>query len=208
MPGSMANIVLTTVTPPRPGNVISENADKSPSSPFDTENDIKNSELSGQELASTDGGPAAWRLLVAAFAFEALLWVFAGNRYISVVGTAASGLGYLGAPIIVPYVQSHQHRQPICILGLIAGSFASNLGILILTQGVAYGLGFLIFYYPILSMVNEYWITDRGMAYGILCGASGISGTTMPFKLQALLERYGYRITLRAVERYTMKIQG
>lgn len=48
-------------------------------------------------------------------------------------------------------------------------------------------------------MVNEYWITRRGMAYGILCGASGISGTTMPFVLQALLERYGYRITLRAV---------
>lgn len=90
-------------------------------------------------------------------------------------------------------------KGPICILGLVAGSFASDLGVLILTQGVAYGLGFLIFYYPILSMVNEYWITRRGMAYGILCGASGISGTTMPFVLQALLTRYGYRITLRAV---------
>lgn len=37
------------------------------------------------------------------------------------------------------------------------------------------------------------------MAYGSLCGASGISGTTMPFVLQALLERYGYRLALRAV---------
>jgi predicted MFS family arabinose efflux permease len=71
--------------------------------------------------------------------------------------------------------------------------------VLILTQGVAYGLGFLVFYYPILSMVNEYWITRRGMAYGILCGASGVSGSIMPFVLHALLEKYGYRTTLRAM---------
>lgn len=48
-------------------------------------------------------------------------------------------------------------------------------------------------------MVNEYWIARRGMAYGVLCGASGVSGTVMPFVLQALLAKYGYRITLRAV---------
>lgn len=87
----------------------------------------------------------------------------------------------------------------ICILGLVLGSFASTLEVLILTQGVAYGVGFLIFYYPILSMVNEYWIARRGMAYGVLCGASGVSGTVMPFVLQALLAKYGYRTTLRAV---------
>lgn len=75
----------------------------------------------------------------------------------------------------------------------------STLEVLILTQGVAYGIGFLIFYYPILSMVNEYWIARRGMAYGVLCGASGISGSVMPFILQALLAKYGYRTTLRAV---------
>lgn len=48
-------------------------------------------------------------------------------------------------------------------------------------------------------MVNEYWIARRGMAYGILCGASGVSGSMMPFVLQALLAKYGHRTTLRAV---------
>lgn len=80
-----------------------------------------------------------------------------------------------------------------------AGSFATTLEALILTQGVAYGLGFLVFYYPILHMVSEYWVARRGMAFGILCGASGISGTVMPFIVQALLARYGYATTLRAV---------
>ncbi|KAI1746632.1 major facilitator superfamily domain-containing protein [Xylaria castorea] len=177
-----------------------------------------------QELAPVDGGSAAWRLLFAAFVFEALLWgfplsfgvfqeyystipEFAGNRYITVIGTTASGLGYLGAPIIIPFIQRYQRwRQhmiltgwSICIAGLVLGSFASTLETLILTQGVAYGVGFLIFYYPILGMVNEYWIARRGMAYGLMCGASGFSGSVIPFVLQALLERYGYRTTLRAV---------
>ena len=35
-----------------------------------------------------------------------------------------------------------------------------------------YGIGFLIFYYPILSFVNEFWIERRGMAYGILPSGS------------------------------------
>ncbi|KAI0509761.1 major facilitator superfamily domain-containing protein [Xylaria bambusicola] len=177
-----------------------------------------------QELAPVDGGPAAWKLLCAAFMFEALLWgfplsfgvfqeyyskvpQFAGSRYVSVVGTIASGFGYLGAPIVIPLLQRYQRwwrhmicaGWSICIAGLVLGSFASTLEVLILTQGVAYGVGFLIFYYPILSMVNEHWVTRRGMAYGILCGASGVSGSVMPFVLQALLAKYGYRTTLRAV---------
>ncbi|KAF5676483.1 monocarboxylate transporter 2 [Fusarium circinatum] len=176
------------------------------------------------QLAPVDGGIAAWRLLGAAFVFETLLWgfplsfgvfqdyysripAFASSPYIGVVGTIASGLGYIGAPFIMPFIQKHQRwrRQmiwvgwPICIGGLVAGSFANTLGTLILTQGVAYGIGFLILYYPILMMVNEYWIARRGMAYGLLCGASGVSGAVMPFVVQALLSTYGYQTTLRAV---------
>lgn len=38
------------------------------SRPFDQENAVR------QHLLPTDGGPAAWRVLIAAFVFEALLW--------------------------------------------------------------------------------------------------------------------------------------
>src|SRR5271167_1272429 len=71
-----------------------------------------------------------------------------------------------------------------------AGSFAKTLASLILTQGIMYGVGFLIFYYPILSMVDEFWVTRRGMAYGLLCSASGASGSIMPLVIQALLRKY------------------
>lgn len=197
-----------------------------------------------QALAPTDGGVAAWRLLIAAFVFETLLWgfplsfgvlqdyysrtpEFADDPYIPIVGTVASGLGYMGAPFVILFVQhfpwcrrymiwigcqfthlytprspqtrTDHYQGPICILGLALGSFADSLEALIASQGVAYGLGFLVFYYPILSMIDEYWVTRRGMAYGMLCAASGLSGSFMPFLLQALLDRFGFRITLRAV---------
>ncbi|OAA64858.1 Major facilitator superfamily transporter [Cordyceps fumosorosea ARSEF 2679] len=186
--------------------------------------DDTGSQIEQPQLAPVDGGVAAWRVLLAAFMFEGCLWgfpmsygvfqqyystipEFAGNRYIGVVGTIASGVGYLGAPLMMLLVQRYQRwlrpmiwiGWPVCILSLVAGSFATTLEGLILTQGVAYGLGFLVFYYPILHMVSEYWVARRGMAFGILCGASGISGAAMPFAVQSLLSRYGYAVTLRAV---------
>ncbi|KAH7089753.1 major facilitator superfamily domain-containing protein [Paraphoma chrysanthemicola] len=175
-------------------------------------------------LPPIDGGLPAWRLLLAAFVFEALLWgfplsfgvfqdyytrlpQFENNAYISVVGTSASGISYLGAPLVIPLIQRwSQYRThmilvgwPLCIIGLVTGSFADRLGTLILTQGTMYGVGFIIFYYPILSMVDEYWVKRRGMAYGLLCSASGVSGAVTPLVLQAVLKKYGYRTTLRGV---------
>ncbi|KAI0912395.1 major facilitator superfamily domain-containing protein [Ustulina deusta] len=224
----MSNTELVTVALPQSATTPSASegyGNTSPSlQPQDVEGDPANGMRTEHELAPVDGGSAAWKLLCAAFMFEALLWgfplsfgvfqeyyskvpEFAGNRYISVVGTIASGFGYLGAPVVIPLLQRYQRwwrhmicvGWSICIAGLVLGSFASTLEALILTQGVAYGIGFLIFYYPILGMVNEYWIVRRGMAYGILCGASGVSGSVIPFVLQVLLEKYGYRTTLRAV---------
>ena len=151
-------------------------------------------------LPRADGGSAAWRMLLAAFVFEALLWgfplsfgvfqnyyshlpEFKGDPFIAVVGTTASGISYMAAPIVIPLIKRFSiYRRymiwigwPLCLLGLVAGSFARTLATLIVTQGVMYGVGFTVFYYPIISMVNEYWSARRGMAYGILCSASGVS---------------------------------
>lgn len=192
----------------------------------DLELDTSSSSFPDQasEFQPADRGLAAWRLLLVAFVFEALLWgfplsfgvfqdyysrlpEFKDNSYISVVGTTASGISYLGAPLVTPLIRRwSQYRTqmilvgwPLCIAGLIAGSFADRLGTLIFTQGVMYGVGFLIFYYPILTMIDEFWVKRRGMAYGLMCCASGVSGAVMPLVLQALLTRFGYRTTLRAI---------
>ncbi|KAK5709427.1 hypothetical protein LTR17_019778 [Elasticomyces elasticus] len=160
-------------------------------------------DVAGRSLARHDGGLAAWRMLFTAFVFEALLWgfplsfgvfqdyysslpEFRDSRYTSVIGTTASGISYLAAPIVIPLIKRFS-------------KYRMTLGALIFTQGIMYGFGFILFYYPILSMVNEFWITRRGMAYGLLCSASGVSGAAMPFGVEWLLHRYGYPTTLRVI---------
>ncbi|KIX94174.1 uncharacterized protein Z520_10200 [Fonsecaea multimorphosa CBS 102226] len=189
-----------------------------------TVRDEGQAEPNEDSLNPVDGGWAAWKLILAAYVFEALLWgfplsfgvfqnyysqlpEFVNQRYISVIGTIASGMSYMGAPLIIPVLRRYaKYRRrmiwfgwTLCILGVLCGSFARTVGSLIFTQGVMYGIGFIIFYYPIISMVNEYWITRRGMAYGFLCSASGFSGIVMPLSLELLLNKYGYPTTLRVV---------
>ena len=178
---------------------------------------------SEHELSPVDGGKAAWRMLISAFIFESLLWgfplsfgvfqnyyshlpQFANQPYVAVIGTVASGISYMGAPVVIPLLKRVGGYRTymvwggwsLCIVALLASSFAHTLGAIIFTQGVMYGVGFTIFYYPILGLVNEYWVARRGMAYGLLCSASGVAGIVMPFSLEALLHRYGLATTLRA----------
>lgn len=58
----------------------------------------------------------------------------------------------------------------LCIVALVASSFATQVWHLIITQGVLYGLGFLIIYYPLLNMLNGWFVDRRGLAYGIMYG--------------------------------------
>jgi MFS family permease len=84
-----------------------------------------------------------------------------------------------------------------CIGSLIAASFATKVWMLIVTQGVAYGIGFLVLYYALLSMLNEWFVRRRGLAYGVLFAAAGLSGTGLPFLVQLMLDKFGYAATLR-----------
>jgi MFS family permease len=111
----------------------------------------------------------------------------------------------LGAPIITPLTARwHRYQRQmiwtgwiICILSLVAASFAKTVWQLILTQGLGYGVGFLILYYAILSMLNEWFVERRGLAYGILFAAAGLSGTGLPYLTEYLLHQLGYPNTLR-----------
>ena len=54
-------------------------------------------------------------------------------------------------------------------------------------------------YFPVISMLNEWFVVKRGLALGIVTAATGVSGMIMPFILEILLNKYGYPTTLRAV---------
>ncbi|KAL8772968.1 MAG: hypothetical protein Q9209_001988 [Squamulea sp. 1 TL-2023] len=176
--------------------------------------------LEGQ-LPPVDGGIAAWRFLFAAFMVEAFIFgmvdpkilqnyyfthhPFEGNANLSTVGTLGTAFFFLGAPVATYLVRRYHRWQreiiwtgcAISIIGLVSASFAPDFGTLVATQGVIFGMGVLIMYYPIFSMLNEWFIDRRGLALGILCAATGVSGLFYPFVLEILLNRYGRATTLR-----------
>jgi len=56
----------------------------------------------------------------------------------------------------------------ICIVALLSSSFATKLWHLMVTQGILYAMGYVILYYPVLNMVNEWFVKKRGLAYGLM----------------------------------------
>jgi MFS family permease len=83
------------------------------------------------------------------------------------------------------------------MVSLIAASFSTKVWHLIVTQGLLYGIGFLVLYYVLLSMLNEWFVARRGLAYGLMFAAAGVSGTGLPFLTEVCLEKFGYSNTLR-----------
>ena len=112
---------------------------------------------------------------------------------------------YFMAPFIAVAVQRwprHRRLASFCglalmVSGLIAASFCNSVNGLIGTQGVMYAIGGLVAYFPAMSLITEWFIQRRGLAFGIMWAGTGISGTVLPFLLQWLLDSYGYRTTLR-----------
>lgn len=132
---------------------------------------------------------------------------FEDNPNVSVIGAVATSVYFLGAPIASPLVGKYQRFQrhlvvvgsALCALSLLAASFVNSVPGLIATQGVMYGLGFAMLYTPVLRMLDEWFVRRRGLAYGLLYAGGGLSGAGLPFLLEALLSKYGFRTTLRAV---------
>lgn len=77
-----------------------------------------------------------------------------------------------------------------------------------LTQGLLYGSGWSICGSPFLFAINDWWVERRGLAYGILFGASGVSGLIIPVGVDWLLQRYDFRVALRVYALVILVIGG
>ncbi|MCJ1309717.1 hypothetical protein MMC25_003377 [Agyrium rufum] len=180
----------------------------------------------GQEfsLPPADGGRQAWLFLAGCFMIEALVWGFpfcfglfeeyytthepfsSHASGVAIIGTTSTGIMYLiGPPIFWFYQRWPQHRRgslflglPIMTTSLIASSFVTTVPLLILTQGVLYGLGGALLYCPTYLFLEEWFVRNRGFAIGIMWAGTGTSGVTVPFLMSWSLEKYGSSITLRA----------
>ncbi|KAF4338333.1 MFS monocarboxylate transporter [Fusarium beomiforme] len=173
-------------------------------------------------LPPVDGGKDAWLFLFASFFLEALVWgfpfsfgifqdyyrshePFAGSPGIATIGTCALGIMYFAFPIAVAlqrlYPRLARWSPTVGIMSLvlvlIASSFSQNVIHLILTQGVLYALAASLAYCPCMAWLEEWFVQRRGLAFGIMWSGTGTGGVVIPFILESLLQRYGFRTTLR-----------
>ncbi|KAL4244542.1 Proton-linked Monocarboxylate Transporter [Abortiporus biennis] len=179
-----------------------------------------------QELPPLDRGWRAWSFCFAAFIVEALVWGFSYSygvfqnyysthppfRHASPVGLAAVGTTALATEYALGVVVAIFHsRYPDCLkktmwsglaltsLSLALSSFVSQVPLLILFQGVGIGIGGGLLYWPIISLVSDWFVERRGLAGGIIFAGSGAGGFLFPLIANALLDRIGFRWTMRVL---------
>ncbi|KAH8585827.1 major facilitator superfamily domain-containing protein [Bisporella sp. PMI_857] len=137
------------------------------------------------------------------------------------VGTLSAGLTWAGSIIVNPVLSRIEHgtwsstsssrrwrRQltprmitlsgvVLMSVGFLLASFSSSIWQLLLTQGLLYGLGSSLLYFPLLSPAPEYFTTHRATALGAILAGGGAGGLAFAPTIRALLSVVGGRWTLR-----------
>ncbi|KAJ5930888.1 hypothetical protein N7466_006381 [Penicillium verhagenii] len=177
----------------------------------------------GEKLPPMDGGMDAWLFLAACFVMEALVWGFAftygvfqeyytasaefkNSGNIAVVGTCAMGIMYLDLPIVfAAYRQWPKYQRLGCAVGVLLmcfalglSSLATNTTHLIITQGIFYAIGGSIAYSPCILLMEDWFDRRKGLAFGVMWAGTGLGGVVLPIVMEQLLNRFGFRTTLRA----------
>ncbi|KAH9951120.1 MFS general substrate transporter [Amylocystis lapponica] len=129
----------------------------------------------------------------------------ASSVSIAAVGTTCFALQY-GESLVLSFFLS---RYPdfvkvsmwsglvLSCLSFLLSSFVQKAWQLILLQGVGVGLGGGLLYFPVVSLLSQWFVRRRGLAGGIIFAGSGVGGFVFPFILNALLVHVGFRWTLR-----------
>ena len=82
-------------------------------------------------------------------------------------------------------------------LGFLLASWSTRAWHLLLTQGLLYGVGSSMLYFPLVSVAPEYFDRHRGAAMGFILSAAGVGGVFFSLIVRALLDAIGARWTLR-----------
>ena len=135
-------------------------------------------------------------------------WTLKGNRATTgVIGTTSNGVMYLSMPLLFALFTRRwaRKRQTAAVCGalltcvsFLLSSFSTDVWHLVVTQGILSAPGCTLVYSPTTLSLGEWFNThDRALAYGVSLSCKNIVGSACPFLLRGLLDRYGFRNTLR-----------
>ena len=86
----------------------------------------------------------------------------------------------------------------LCSLGFLLSSFSTSVWHLILTQGIHSALGSGLLFTPTTLYLDEWWVSRKGLAYGIMWAGKSATGVGLPFAANVSLLHFGPSTTLRA----------
>ncbi|KAI9836895.1 MAG: hypothetical protein M1819_001060 [Sarea resinae] len=134
---------------------------------------------------------------------------------VAFVGSLGSGLTWGGSIAVNPLMARVKDTRYITVLGVIFMSLglglaslatqvrsaykAKTIWHLLLTQGLLYGIGSSMLYFPILSVAPEYFDAHRGSAMGFVLSGAGVGGLVLSPATRALIGRVSIRWTLRVL---------
>ena len=107
-------------------------------------------------------------------------------------------------PVLVHLLSGRARLRPpllcagsaIVVAASIGAGFSHTPVQLIMTQGILYGLGSGLVFAPNMSLIDEWFIDRRSLAYGIYFACSSISAAIIPVVMRSLLARYSAKVTL------------
>ncbi|SJK97120.1 related to monocarboxylate transporter [Armillaria ostoyae] len=195
-------------------NIVQDNAEDSDEAP-----------LNATSLPPMDHGFDAWAYMISAWLVELLVWSYPFsygvflNYYTShefkdspstllvLVGSLSTGLIYLSSIVVFPIIARYPARKKqmmyvglgLSVAGLIGAAFSNTPEMLVLTQGVMYSIGGSFLYFPVTTYLFEWFSDKKGLANGLIFSGTGVGGVVMPIIIEALLNKYGRKVTMLAL---------
>ncbi|KAG0264933.1 hypothetical protein BG011_005855 [Mortierella polycephala] len=168
-----------------------------------------------------EGGARAWLVVLGSFfihsfAFAPTEYVFgifehhyqnifpdATASSIAFVGTTGSSVTYLAGFLAGIVADRFGFRITafigaiIMTVSLILASFATQLWHLYLTQGILFGIGSSLAYYPAIAAPSHYFSKKRGLATGLAVSGVGAGGLVLAPLTHSLIDKVDIFWTLR-----------
>lgn len=179
-----------------------------------------------------DGGMRAWLVvlgsfLIHSFCFAPTEYIFgmfenhylelypsASHGSIAFIGTIGSSTTYFAGFVSGVAADKFGYRTTallgtaIMAIALILASFASQVWHLYLSQGVLFGFGASLVYYPGIGAPSHWFDAKRGFALGVAVSGTGLGGLALAPVTQALMDAVGVGWTLRALALFCVIVCG
>ncbi|KAF9106229.1 hypothetical protein BGX29_010102 [Mortierella sp. GBA35] len=179
-----------------------------------------------------DKGWRAWSVVLASvliqtFAFAPTEFIFgvfvqeyshrfptATSSSIALIGTIGSSTTFLVGFLSGTFSDRWGYRVTamagslIMTAALCLASFSTQLWHLYLSQGILFGIGASLVYFPSIAAPTHWFEKKRGLAMGIAASGSGLGGFFLAPLTQFLIDRFGVQWALRSLGIYSLVVCG